>query len=216
MKGESNTKRATNFFFIFVNYALWAFLFAVGIADLFNQPSRSIVWFGTFAVLVFIYVQFKQVPHYVHFLLSVMAILNVFGEVIFAFYYVYAPYDKILHIVNPFAYCLVAYHLFKNKIQDTRVLVFLSVTAVIAVGAGWEIFEFLFDKVFNTFMQGVNVSLGEGGRFFGIAASGPNQILDQLNDTMVDMICNIFGTLIFATGFYLVQKRKVFIDQSKI
>ena len=57
-----------------MTYAVWILLFIVGIADLFGQPSRLIMWFGGLGLLVIIYFAAKDVPEYLHFLLALIAL----------------------------------------------------------------------------------------------------------------------------------------------
>lgn len=189
---------------------IWFFLIAIGIWDLFEHALRSIIWFGIVISLIYIYFQLRTVPTHVHFLLAILATLNVFGELVFGFYYFYESYDKLLHIISSVVICIFVYHLVNGRIRDKKLLILFSVAAVISLGAIWEIFEFVLDRVLNSHMQGVNIESSLEDHFFG--RRGPTLVLDQLNDTMIDMVCNIFGSLAFAAGYYFYSRRKTIHD----
>jgi len=96
--------------------------------------------------------------------------------------------------------CLFVYHLVKNKFKDKRLMIMFCVFAVISLSAGWEIFEFGFDKLTNYGMQGVR--LVDGGHFFGLG-----DVMIPFDDTMIDMACGVAGTLVFAFIFWLKHLR---------
>ena len=177
-------------------YLTWIFLFVTGIADLFINPYRSIIWALSLAVLLFLYFRVK-VPLYMHLLFSFIVLLNVFGETIFEWYYLFIHYDKLLHLINPVIGCLFIYHLVKNKIRDKKMLMMFCVFAVISIAIGWEISEFGFDKLTNYGMQGVK--LMDGGHFFLVG----EVVMPPFDDTMLDLICDVAGALVFGLVFWI-------------
>lgn len=179
----------------FLTYCSWLLLVAATIIDLFKNPYRSIIWVFSLALLLFFYFRLK-VPLYIHLLLSFMAVLNILGETIFEWYYLFMHYDKLLHLINPVIGCLFVYHLAKNKIKDKKLLVMFCVFTVLSLAVGWEIFEYGFDNFFTDVMQGVQLKYE--GHFFGF-----KEVMNKFDDTMLDFIYAAIGTLIFALVFWI-------------
>ncbi len=204
------SKNADNLFKIFT-YLIWLFLFFVGVFDLFFSPYRSIIWFGSLFVLLFFYFKFDHIPKYAHFLLGLIAVLNVFGELFFEWYYVsrgcsgvYCTsqyYDKILHFFNPIPICVFVYFLSKPRIKDKYVLILFSAFATISLSVGWEIVEYAFDNFFGAFMQGVYQV--QGDHFFGAGL-----IIDRNTDTILDLSLNVGGVIFFILFNILYNKRE--------
>jgi len=184
-------------------YLCWAFILAVGIGDLFYIPSRSIVWFASFVVLIFVYIKFKNIPNYVHLLLVFVVLTNIFGEIFSGLFYRYMSYDKLLHLINPVIISILFYYYFRDKIKDKKILLILCVSLTLSLELLWEIFEAGFDYIFKTQMQGVFIQTGKD--VFGV---GVRQTMDQFADTIWDMVDAVLGSIIFVAGFYFYQRRR--------
>ena len=185
-------------------YASWLILLIAGISDLFNNPYRAIIWFSSLLILILIYIKLNKIPNYAHALLSLIMLFNVFGELVFEFYYNYAFYDKILHFIDPIIISIFIYNLAKPYIKNKKFAVMFSIFTVISLGAAWEIIEYGFDNTFGTMMQGTYIL--EEDHFFSLTKR--TEVFDKLKDTMGDMLSNILGVLTFAIGFYLYSNRK--------
>lgn len=111
------------------------------------------------------------------------------GEVIDA-YERFWWWDAILHlasgVVLGFAGFLILYILYLNKklITSALLIAFLSFSVAMGLGALWEIFEFVSDQNFGTNMQ-----------------------KNGLNDTMWDLIVDMFGALFISFIGYRTIKR---------
>jgi len=180
-------------------YLFWIFLLFVGIYDLFFVPYRSLIWFASLGLFSYLYFKLENIPQYVYFLLSLVLLLNVFGELFFKFYYVQCEtgicasliYDKILHFFNPIVFATLIYYLSKNKVKDRKMLILFSIAVTFSLGGLWEIIEYGFDSVFGALMQGV-FAVGEDSHFFAAGL-----ILDRMSDTIIDMTLNLCGCIVF-------------------
>jgi len=182
-------------------YIIWVFLLFVGVYDLFIVPYRSLIWFGSLFFLCFFYFKLKQIPKHIYLLLSLIVLLNVFGELFFEFYYTgncaNPPnctslfYDKLLHFFNPIVICSFIYFLMKPKIINKKILVLFAVSITLSLGMIWEIIEYGFDRAFGTIMQGVFVT----DKTQHLFATG--MTIDRMSDTIFDLISNLAGCLVF-------------------
>ncbi len=99
-------------------------------------------------------------------------------------------FDKLLHIssgilVGMVGFIIIYFFLYTNKLRaNPFMVVIFSVSFALAVGAVWEIFEFIIDIVFALNMQ----------------KSG-------LNDTMGDLIVDFLGACIVGVGVYRYLKK---------
>jgi len=192
-------------------YIIWIFLLFVGFYDLFINPYRSIVWFGSFLASVIFYLKFQNIPPITHLLLGIVFVLNVFGEHFFEFYYIYdtsqnfytSNYDKILHFINPIIVAFFFYSLLKPRIKDKKNLLYSSILATISLSILWEILEFLFDNYLGVLMQGVFLVDSQEGHFFNFGL-----ILNPLADTMIDMALALASMIVFWAIIYLYVDKK--------
>jgi hypothetical protein len=113
------------------------------------------------------------------------------GEV-HSFYYKFWWWDLIMHSCSAMALALVGFAILLGLYEKKRILsspiwiAFFAFGFALALGAMWEIVEFIIDQTFNTNMQ----------------KSG-------LIDTMTDLIIDAIGALIVSVaGFFYVRKGK--------
>lgn len=185
-----------------ISILIWACFIFLCFQDLFLMPARSIVWFLSAVILIsffFIFKNKKRLQYYPA--LLVVAILNMLGEVGFAFFYYSPIYDKILHFVNPIMLCWICYGFFKGKMSKGYLIVF-SVSVLMALGAVWEVLEYVLDTYLGGYFQGVYSMVS--GDFFGLAS---RQTLDKLADTMQDIMFQIAGSIIFVISAYFLDKK---------
>lgn len=108
------------------------------------------------------------------------------------FYVRFWWWDKMLHgfsgIIFAHLGLLIAIHLHHEEKMDSEIcrilLTLFSFSFAVASGAIWEIYEYLMDQIFGSLYQGVGI-----------------------NDTMIDIIFDTVGALIFAL-FFFIQRRK--------
>jgi uncharacterized membrane protein YjdF len=126
------------------------------------------------------------------------------GEVHY-FYFRIPHWDTMLHTFSGFALGAVGLSIigFLNKSESVPVSLSPAFAAIfafcfaVALGAVWEIYEFLVDSVANLNMQ--KYMLANGEMLVGQAA---------LADTMKDLIVDAFGALVISVVGYVSMKRK--------
>ncbi|HDS63992.1 MAG TPA: hypothetical protein ENN52_07725 [Methanofollis liminatans] len=131
-------------------------------------------------------------PWEVNLLIALSLYLHVAGH-ISDYYVVFAPYyDKIAHFVSSITVSVLGFVLVLlvdrySGLRLTRpMIVFFIVISTMGLGALWEIYEYLFDLIFATTLQ------------------------HGLDDTMTDLIFDLFGAVIIAAvgNFYLRRLTK--------
>jgi hypothetical protein len=137
-----------------------------------------------------------QLPWFVFFLIALALWFHTAGY-IQGYYVTYYPYyDKIAHIVSGMAVALIGFLgvIFLDKYLKMTLqpvfIIFFTIIFGVALGAFWEMYEFLVDF------------------FFGGSLAGPMQ--NSLNDTMLDMMF-VFGGSIIVAGmgvFWFRHHRK--------
>lgn len=99
-------------------------------------------------------------------------------------------YDKLLHFGSPILLCILAFYL-ANKAEvkfSTKLLITFSV--IVASLAIFEIGEYLLDQLFNMKLQGVFLRDYSG-------VSKLKIIMDRNDDTMIDLIFGVAGSILF-------------------
>jgi hypothetical protein len=119
-------------------------------------------------------------PWGVNLCIAVSLYLHVMGHVA-DYYIIFAPYyDKLTHFVSSITVAILGFFLaiLADRLWDLRLnrqaIVFFVVILTLAMGAVWEIYEFVFDQVF-----GMNLQHGN-------------------TDTMLDLIIDLVGAMIVA------------------
>jgi hypothetical protein len=172
----------------------------VGIYDLFHIPARSIFWFGELILALFIYYKLK-VPNLVYLGIMLVFLANIFGELFFGLFYIIPNFDKWIHLLSPMVACTLFYFLFKKKIKDKKMLIFFSVTLILAWSVAWEIIEYFSDQYFHTLLVGVHLT---GLENFNLDA----QYMGPLKDTIYDMFYGLIGSVVWAAiALFLVRKK---------
>lgn len=111
------------------------------------------------------------------------------------YYYKFWWWDVLLHTSSAIAFGFIGFVILyildkSNRINTKPIwIAIFSFCFAMAIGAVWEIFEFLMDQIFNLNMQ----------------KSG-------LIDTMWDLIVNSIGAIIASiSGFFYLKKREIFL-----
>jgi len=137
-----------------------------------------------------------HLPWFVFFLIALALWFHTAGYIRGYYEMFYPYYDKIAHLVSGTAVALLGFLgvIFLDKYWKmnltTPFIVGFTIIFGMALGAVWEIYEFLVDT------------------FFGGSLAGPMQ--NSLNDTMLDMMFVLAGSAIVALMgvFYFRQHRK--------
>jgi uncharacterized membrane protein YjdF len=133
-----------------------------------------------------------SLPWEVNLLIALSLFLHVAGHVS-DYYILFSPYyDKIAHFVSSITISVLGFVLVLlvdrySSLQLTRpMIIFFIVIFTMALGAFWEIYEYLFDTFLGTVLQ------------------------HGLDDTMIDLIFDLFGAIIIAAvgNFYLRRLTK--------
>lgn len=136
----------------------------------------------------FLNIQF-ELKHYLY----VMLIL--FAGILFSpIYYIYYSYDKVLHFVIPVLWCIVVYYLVdKLRISFWSKLLF-TFSIVVSSLVFLEIIEYSLDTIFGHTFQGVYLTAD----FHTLERM--DLILSKIDDTMIDLIFGVGGSLLFVIG----------------
>ncbi|HNB02839.1 MAG TPA: hypothetical protein PLV88_00985 [Methanoregulaceae archaeon] len=142
-----------------------------------------------------------NLPWFVFFLVALALWIHTAGYVQGYYTTFYPYYDKIAHIVSGTAVAVLGFLgvIFVDKYMkmnlNTWFIIFFTIIFGMAMGAAWEIYEFLVDF------------------FFGGSLAGPMQ--NSLNDTMLDMMFVLAGSIVVALlgVFWFKQHRKEEITQ---
>jgi uncharacterized membrane protein YjdF len=128
-------------------------------------------------------------PWEINFLIVLALYLHFSGHVLGLYDIFYPYYDKIAHFISAFTIATLGFvmvlllHRY-SKIECTRMMVILFIIVfTMAIGAWWEIYEWLFDSIFGTALQ------------------------HGLDDTMLDLLFDFCGALVFSPIglFYLTH-----------
>lgn len=158
------------------------------------------VIFGLFVFYFFdhaFYIHF----HFRHYIYAVIVL--VFGMLLSPLYYYYESYDKILHLIMPiFGSIAIFYVVDKSKLAFKYKLL-ITLTSVVFFLTILEIGEYLFEVFWGLKLQGVYVRDITGLEKYKL-------VLGKNEDTMIDLIIGLTGTLIFVMGksiCYFFNKR---------
>lgn len=125
-------------------------------------------------------------------------VLSMGGGFIFRFYWIFNYYDSIIHFLNGINLALIVfvvlYYIAEEPIKFTPPLIAVSILVAIALGALWEIYEYIFDLVVPTGNMQRFKDVNTGIEFIGQEA---------LKDTMVDLIVDSLGAVIAGLVLYI-------------
>jgi len=161
---------------------------------LFKNLSANVRVFGFIAGIVIFYLidhmfEIKfELRHYIY-----MVIILAFGILFSPLYFLVESYDKLLHFLMPiFGSILILYIVNKQKlsIQWKLLITFMFIISFLTIH---EIGEYLIDLFFNLKLQGVYIRDISG-------IDKMNLILSKHDDTMIDLIFGLAGSLMFTLG----------------
>lgn len=123
--------------------------------------------------------------HYIYFI-----IILTFGILLSPLYSIYEIYDKILHLAMPIFGCIIVFFVLGKSKLEFKWKLIITMTVIITAITMLEVGEYLFDMVWDLKLQGVYIRDATGLDKYIL-------VLGKNDDTMIDMIMGIAGTLIF-------------------
>lgn len=162
------------------------------------QVATGIAALGLFYLVDHLYNIKFPLRHYVFAIIIVVSSL-----ILSPLYFVYAHYDKILHLALPFLFSAIVFKLVSRLKLDTRWKLLFTFFVVVATLAFFEIGEFTLDYFFDVKTQGVYLRDSEGLTRF-------TQIIDRNTDTMIDLVFGAISAGIYWVwgGFSWIQGRR--------
>lgn len=144
-----------------------------------------------------------RLRHYVY-----IMILLFFGVVLAPLYYISEIYDKILHLIMPIFLCAIIFYVvnkseieFKYKLAITFAFAVCGLTIL-------EIEEYIFDLLWDSKLQGVYARDVSGIIKYDL-------VLDKNDDTMLDLIAGMTGSLLFIVAKTVIFHYKKFKKRIK-
>jgi len=132
-----------------------------------------------------------------HYLIFIF--ISAAGIMLSPLYFIIPTYDKVLHLATPaFLAILIFFLADRAKIKFSTKLV-ITFSVVIMFLALFEIGEFFLDQLFDMKLQGVFLR-----DYSGIAKL--KIIQDRNDDTMIDLILGVIGTLVFVIAKLITFK----------
>jgi hypothetical protein len=183
-------------------YAAWAvqgFILLEGIYGLFvRDPSIIFTAFIGFFLTCIPYLIARRIqvtlPWEVNLLIAFAVFLHVAGYSQQLYSLLYPYYDKFAHFVSSVTVAVLAFVsiLLINRFSCTKLarwqIFFYILIFTMAIGAFWEIYEYLMDTFFSTYLT--------------------KPLQHGLDDTMVDLIIDLFGGFVVGLfGMWYIQKK---------
>jgi len=135
-----------------------------------------------------------------YFFIVIMSVFGIaLGFLLYTFPYYYL--DKLQHLIFPMMYAsILLYMVRKLKLTKGWTLFFIFAVVVASLSI-FELMEYFLDLMFDWKLQGVffRTSQVEGG--FKL-------LLSRIDDTMVDILLGIIGTLIYVLSILLISPKK--------
>lgn len=160
---------------------------------LFHNSSFLTRTLSTIAFLVVFYVidyYFDVKFNIVHYVCAFA--ITILGILLSPLYFISTSYDKLLHLTMPVLYCVIVLHMVsKLQLKIKWELVF-TLFVVLGSLTLFEIGEYTLDQFFDFKLQGVYARDTSGLEKYTL-------IQDKLNDTMIDLILGVIGTLTFVS-----------------
>jgi len=129
--------------------------------------------------------------HYVY-----IIIILFFGMLLSPLYVMFDIYDKVLHLIMPiFASVLFFFIVNKTKLE-LKYKLLITFTSVVTALVILEVGEYIIDYFWNFELQGVFLRDSSGLTKYKL-------ILDRNDDTMIDLMLGIGGSILFAAGKFV-------------
>ncbi len=126
-----------------------------------------------------------NIKHYI--LIIIIAISSL---LLSPLYYLYPNYDKVQHFVQPIFICVIVFFMVSKLKLDFKWKLTFTFFIVIGILGLFEIGEYALDHFFDLKLQGVYLRDLHG-------LDKLNLISDRIDDTMIDLILGVVGSLLF-------------------
>lgn len=179
-------------------------LLVVALLFIFRNLSFLILSLSAIAFLVMFYmgdhlfdIRFKTRHYYMAIFIAVASFL------LYNLYSFYAPYDKILHFVQPILVSALVFHMaleLKVDLKWKLVFTFFVVTGLVGM---FEIGEYVLDLFFDLNLQGVVLR--------GLQEFGEELVFLQapIDDTMIDMSLGVLGSVVYVVYILIFHRGRV-------
>ena len=186
---------------VYIAWALQGLILLEGIYGIFvRDPSIIVTGFtGFFLTCIPILIERRiqvTLPWEVNFLIAISVFLHVAGYSHYLYVALYPYYDKFAHFVTSITVAVLGFVsiLLINRFSCTRLhrlqIFFYIIIFTMAIGAFWEIYEYLMDTFFGSYLV--------------------KPLQHGLDDTMLDLIVDLFGGIIVAAfGTWYIQKKTI-------
>lgn len=184
---------------VYIAYAMQGVILLEGIFGLFiRDPSIIFTAFIGFFLTCIPYLIGRRIqvtlPWEVNFLIAFAVFLHVAGYSQQLYIILYPYYDKFAHFISSITVAVLAFVsiLLINRFSCTKLarwqIFFYIVIFTMAIGAFWEIYEYLLDTFFGSYLTKL--------------------LQHGLEDTMIDLIIDLVGGIIIALfGTWYIQKK---------
>jgi hypothetical protein len=181
------------------SYAVAVLVLADAVTNLI-RPIYHEVAIALASLIIFILIQFflerltrLRNPPLMRIFISILVFTGVCLGRFFFWYQNFPGFDKFMHFLYGLAFCICGFVLFYllNPGQKRKLTVRPAAVALFAIGItllcsfGWELFEFIFDRLFDTNMQNWRKSLTKGVT---------DTMLDQFSDLAGGILAGVLGS----------------------
>ena len=184
---------------VYIAWAMQGLILLEGIYGLIIlNPSITLTAFIGFFLTCIPYLIERKVrvtlPWEVNLLIAFAVFLHVAGYSQHLYLFLYPYYDKFAHFISSITVAVLAFVsiLLINRFSCTKLarwqIFFYIVIFTMAIGAFWEIYEYLMDTFFGSYLTKL--------------------LQHGLDDTMIDLITDLLGgILVAAFGTWYIQKK---------
>lgn len=184
---------------VYIAWAMQGLILLEGIYGLIIlNPSITLTAFIGFFLTCIPYLIEREVrvtlPWEVNFLIAFAVFLHVAGYSQHLYLFLYPYYDKFAHFISSITVAVLAFVsiLLINRFSCTKLarwqIFFYIVIFTMAIGAFWEIYEYLMDTFFGSHLTKL--------------------LQHGLDDTMIDLITDLLGGIVVAAfGTWYIQKK---------
>ncbi len=129
-----------------------------------------------------------------------MYFMSIMGIILSFLYFKLPNYDKIEHFIFPMMFASITYHILSRKLSiPFKWKLFFTFFIIIGFLSIFELVEYFLDFLFDWRLQGVFIEEIPGNY---------REILARIDDTMLDILIGITGTLVYITSLLVIERLK--------
>ena len=170
---------------------------------LFWKSPQAIILIEVIGITIAFYffdkgfdINFKPIHYFFVILILILSF------VLSPLYFIYPQYDKLQHFFQPILLSIIVFFWLSNVKINLKWKLFFTFFIVLGLSGIFEIIEYLLDVYLDTMLQGVFLRDPSGAEKF-------NLIQSRIDDTMIDMILNIAGALLYTLYMALFWRKRV-------